>query len=119
METREQLSSNERRRFHRAFYRFEIFCILFRNWKKPPDDQSLSDASLEDMDSTYELDSMEKSSLFLSLFSPWEVEELACIRHYFYNYYRRMLHKFEPDLRDRNPNVDLSDDGKDSFFSPF
>lgn len=109
VEIREQLSSNERRRFHRAFYRFEIFCTLFR------DCQSLSDALLEDGDITPELDSTEKSSLFLSLFNPWEVEELACVRDYFYNYYRRMLHKFEPDLRDRNPNVDLSDDGNYSF----
>lgn len=107
----ELLSVNESRRFYRAFYRFEIFCTLFRNWKNPSDDESLSDASLEDEDSTYEIDSMEKSSRFLSLFSPWEVEELACVRDYLYNYYRRMLLKYEPDLRERNPNLDLSEDG--------
>ena len=111
----EQLSSHECGRFHRAFYRFEIFCNLFRNWKSSPDDEDLSDASYEDGDSSFEIDSMEKSSRFLSLFSPWEVEELACVRDYFHNYYHRMLHKFEPDLRDRNPHLDLSEDGKGSF----
>lgn len=53
---------------------------------------------------------MEKSSRFLSLFNQWEVEELACVRDYFYGYYRRMLHKCEPELHNRNPNLDLSED---------
>ncbi|KAF6220122.1 hypothetical protein HO133_003253 [Letharia lupina] len=106
----EQLSSNESRRFYRAFYRFEIFCNLFRNWDTPPDDESLPNASSEDGDSTSELDSIEKSSRFLGLFNPWEVEELACVRDYFCSYYRRMLRKFEPELRDRNPSLDLSED---------
>ena len=111
-----ELSSNESRRFSRAFYRFEIFCNLFRNWKPSSDDESIPNIIYEDGDSASELDSMEKSSRFLSLFNPWEVEELACVRDYLYNYYRRMLHKFEPDLRDRNPNLDLSEDGNCSFF---
>ena len=105
------LSANESRRFQRAFYRFEIFCNLFRNWKSPPADESLSDASNRGRESSSGLDSMEKSSRFLGLFNPWEVEELACVRDYFYNYYRRMLHKFEPELRERKPKLDLSDDG--------
>lgn len=113
----EQLSSNESRRFYRAFYRFEIFCILFRNSGNPPDHESLSDAASEDGDSTSELDAMEKESRFLSQFNPWEVEELACIRDYFYAYYRRMLNKFEPDIRETNSRLDLSEDGKGSFFT--
>ncbi len=111
----EQLSSHECGRFHRAFYRFEIFCNLFRDWKSSPDDENVSDAPYEDGDISFEMDPMEISSRFLSLFSPWEVEELACVRDYFYNYYRRMLHKFEPDLRDINPHLDLSEDGNGSF----
>ena len=110
-----QLSSNECRRFYRAFYRFEMFCNLFRNWKDSPDERDLSDALSASDDSTSELDSMEKSSRFLSLFKPWEVEELACVRDFFCNYYRRMLLKFEPEIRNRRPNVDLSEDGNCSY----
>lgn len=106
-----QLSSNECRRFYRALYRFEMYCNLFRNWKNSPDDGDLSDASSASDDSTSELDSAEKSSRFLSLFKPWEVEEIACVRDYFCSYYGRMLLKFEPDLRRRRPNIDLSEDG--------
>ena len=111
----EDLSMNESRRFYRAFYRFDIFCNLFRNWKTPPDDELLSNASNRHHENPFELEPLEKSSRFLSLFNPWEVEELACVRDYFFNYYRRMLHKFEPDLRERNPHLDLSEDGNDSF----
>ena len=107
----QELSINENRRFYRAFYRFDIFCNLFRNWKTPPDEELLSNAS---NDNPFELEPLEKSSRFLSLFKPWEVEELACVRDYFFNYYRRMLHNFEPDLRERKPNLDLSEDGNDS-----
>ena len=110
----EELSINESRRFYRAFYRFDIFCNLFRNWKTPPDDELLSNASNRHHENPFQLEPLEKSSRFLGLFSPWEVEELACVRDYFFNYYRRMLHKFEPDLRERNPHLDLSEDGNDS-----
>ena len=111
----EDLSINESRRFYRAFYRFDIFCNLFRNWKSPPDDELLSNASDRHHENPFQLEPLEKSSRFLSLFNPWEVEELACVRDYFFNYYRRMLHTFEPDLRERNPHLDLSEDGNDSF----
>lgn len=110
----EELSVNESRRFYRAFYRFDIFCNLFRNWESPPDDELLSDSSDED---PFELEPLEKSSRFLSLFNPWEVEELACVRDYFFNYYRRMLHQFEPDLREGKPHLDLSEDGNGSLLN--
>ena len=111
----EQLSPNEIRRFYRAFYRFEIFCRLFRDWDLPLAEQKSSDAPYRARGSTPELDSMEKSSRFLGLFNPWEVEELACVRDYFCSYYRHMLQKFEPDLRETHPNLDISEDGNGSF----
>ena len=111
----EPLSSDESRRFYRAFYRFDLFCTLFRNWKTPLDEADLSDGSLQDEGSTYELDPMEMSLRFFSLFTPWEVEELACVRDYLYNYYRRMLREYEPDLRERKPEYDISEDGNSSF----
>ena len=109
------LSVNESRRFYRAFYRFDIFCNLFRNWKASPAVELLSNASNRQLENPFQLEPLEKSSRFLGLFNPWEVEELACVRDYFFNYYRRMLHKFEPDLRERKPHLDLSEDGNGSF----
>ena len=111
----EQLSLHEIRRFCRAFYHFEIFCNLFRQRRDMTVEDNLRHASNEDEETVSEMDFIEKSSQFLSLFNPWEVEELACVRDFLYNYYRRMLHRFEPDLRERNPHLDLSEDGNGSF----
>lgn len=91
VERYEQRSSNKSRRVYHASYRFKIFCNLFRKRKSPPNDESLSDALLEDEDSTCELDAMEKASRLLSLFNPWEVEELACVVDCLSSYYRPML----------------------------
>lgn len=114
-----ELSSNETRRLYRAFYRFEIFCNLFRDRRESPIDGEPSDASRASKNGISELDSTAKSSRFLGLFNPWEVEELACVRDYFRNYYQRVLLKFEPNLRDRRPNLDLSEDGNGFLFNNF
>lgn len=42
-------------------------------------------------------------------------EEPACVRDSFYNYYRHMLHKHAPDLRNEKPHVHLSEDAHRSF----
>ena len=114
-----QLSTNETRRLYRAFYRFEIFCNLFRDRRESPIDEASSDASRASKNGVSELDSTEKSSRFLGLFNQWEVEELACVRDYFCNYYQRLLVKFEPDLRARKPNLDLSEYGNGSLCTNF
>ena len=114
-----ELSSNETRRLYRAFYRFEIFCNLFRDRRESPIDGEPSHASRASKNGISELDSTAKSSRFLGLFNDWEVEELACVRDYFRNYYQRVLLKFEPDLRDRRPNLDLSEDGNGFLFNNF
>ena len=114
-----QLSTNETRRLYRAFYRFEIFCNLFRDRRESPIDGEPSDASRASKNGISELDSTQKSSRFLDLFNPWEVEELACVRDYFCNYYQRVLLKFEPDLRERKPNLDLSEHGNGSLSTNF
>ena len=114
-----QLSTNETRRLYRAFYRFEIFCNFFRDRRGSPIDGEPSDASRASKNGISELDSTKKSTRFLGLFNPWEVEELACVRDYFCNYYQRVLLKFEPDLRDRRPNLDLSEYGNGSLLTNF
>ena len=114
-----QLSTNETRRLYRAFCRFEIFCNLFRDRTESPINGEPSDASRASKNGISELDSAEKSSRFLSLFNPWEVEELACVRDYLCKYYQRVLVKFGPDLRGRRPNLDLSEYGNGSLFPNF
>ncbi|TVY73585.1 hypothetical protein LSUE1_G006855 [Lachnellula suecica] len=58
------LSENERLRIDRAFYRFEIYCNLFRDFKNP----------------LFALS--EQRVVFFSRFSPWENEQLACVHEY-------------------------------------
>ena len=83
-------SPNELRRIHRAFYRYELFTRLFQE----PDiyleeqeerhrDRDLFKTRLAlQRNSIRSLDCQDKSFLFLVLFKPWEVEEIACVRDY-------------------------------------
>jgi hypothetical protein len=64
------LSPNEKRRIHRALYRYELFCILFASsmtFERP----------------YFEYDDI--ATLFLEALKEWEVEEIACISEYLFN----------------------------------
>lgn len=96
---RTALSPNEVRRIHRAFYRYELFTVLFRE----PDSYSAEqDERHRDRDpdrarlalqrdSIRSLDSQDKSFLFLALFKTWEVEEIACVRDYIAHRYDELF----------------------------
>ena len=74
------VSTTELCRIHRSLYRFELYCVLFRQRRQrngPPLDR---------------LSSEDQSIMFLSLYPPWEVEELYCIHDYLY---RRLSPPFE------------------------
>jgi hypothetical protein len=58
-------SQAEIERVERAFYRFEIYCTMFRYGQ-----------------ANYRFDISEQRRLFFSHFSPWENEQLACIHDY-------------------------------------
>ena len=58
------LSDTETARIIGAFYRFEIYCNLFRKSDKKQ----------------YSLD--DKTRMFFKGFSPWENEQLACVENY-------------------------------------
>jgi hypothetical protein len=73
----EALSDNERRRIYRALYRFELFRDLFPR-------ENSADTTPDDMEP---FDPMDISHLYLSLFHPWEAEEIACIREFFMDFY--------------------------------
>ena len=58
------ISKSELNRYQRAFYRFELYCNLYHDFKIPL-------ISLE-----------EQRVFFFSNFSPWENEQLACVHAY-------------------------------------
>jgi hypothetical protein len=60
------LSQAEIARIERAFYRYEIYCNVFRDYKHP----------------LYSLE--EQKEKVFSKFSPWENEQLACIHDYLF-----------------------------------
>jgi len=76
----EPLSHTEAVRIQRALYRYELFCSVF-----PPnpmrDHRFLSDP----------LDAQEKAHYLLSLYQPWEVEEMTCVHDYLMDVYRQIL----------------------------
>jgi hypothetical protein len=71
-----RMTSNERRRTFRAFYRFEIFMLLFDSWNV--------------MDEFY-LDQYRLSEDFTASFEPWEIDEMHCVRTYMYGAYTQIF----------------------------
>lgn len=61
-------------RIQRAFYRYELFCTMF-----PINNSTHSD------------DPMDISHLFLSIYEPWENEEIACIHDFLTDSYEVIL----------------------------
>lgn len=66
-----QPSASEIHRMERTFFRFEIYCNLFRKYK------TLSEKRFTPK---------EQMELFLKQFPPWEVEQLVCVRDYLLRY---------------------------------
>lgn len=63
------LSSSERARFQRAFFRYELYSLVF------PVDHSVLRHSLFSANLQF--------ARFLAHMEPWEVEEMSCVHHYF------------------------------------
>ena len=62
------LSSSEESRIRRTFYRFELYCNLFRKYRDKDD----------------RFDDREQRELYFDRYSPWENEQLACVHDYLY-----------------------------------
>ncbi|KAM0452610.1 hypothetical protein ACHAPV_009371 [Trichoderma viride] len=67
--TASALSSTERARFQRAFFRYELYCRVF------PVDHHARRRSL--------VPAHEQFTGFIARMAPWEAEEMTCIHHYF------------------------------------
>ncbi len=87
------LSHNEIRRIHRAFYHFELFCIVFKKLELHRNDPLISQT--EQM----AFDARGRCLLFLSLFEAFKMEELAIVRDFIMRCYHDMLLESELHLR--------------------
>ncbi|MCJ1256204.1 hypothetical protein MMC24_004024 [Lignoscripta atroalba] len=63
-------SMNEVCRIQRIFYRFELYCNLFREYNRRPRDKE------------HRFSAAEQERLFHRKFATWEIEQLACVRDY-------------------------------------
>lgn len=89
----EKLSSTEVHRFHRGFYRFQIICVLFGKRH----DQVFYNVQ-GGRNRVSERTRFAFLDQFLSIFDPWEVEEINCIVLYIFRYYHAMLEKTDFNL---------------------
>ena len=93
---RTSLSPNEVRRIHRAFYRYELFTVLFREPASYSEEQAERHRYPNpnryplavQRNSIRSLDNQDRSFLFFAVFRAWEVEEIGCVRDY-------MIHRYE------------------------
>ena len=103
------LSPDEVRRIHRAFYRYELFTVLFRKPELSRRDERLRRRDHErraarpalQRNSIRSLDFNDMSWLFLTYFNAWEVEEIGCIRDYLTYRYGELYKVFALDFMQR------------------
>ena len=89
------LSPNEVRRIHRAFYRYELFTVLFREMKSYQAEQAERHRDRDrdrfciafKRNPIKSLDTPDKSWIFLALYKTWEMEAIACVRDYIMHWY--------------------------------
>ncbi|KUJ18950.1 uncharacterized protein LY89DRAFT_582443 [Mollisia scopiformis] len=91
-------TSSEVARIQRAFYRFELYCNLFRDYENPP------------------LSLAEQKEFFFNKFAPWENEQLTCIHNYLFELVSEVYNEMvEHDVTFgyyRIPRADISEPGE-------
>lgn len=106
---RTSIPPNEVRRIHRAFYRYELFAVLFREPDLSLEEQTERHRDRDtgsvrlalERDSIRSLDTQDKSFLFFALFKTWEVEEIACIRDYITHRYDELYKECKSEVQER------------------
>jgi hypothetical protein len=89
----ENLSGSEKRRMYRAFYHLELFRALFIGVRNSRLSHPLANS----------FDTQDQSWLFLSIFEPWVVEEIACVCDYISNRYSELLRESYSELSKIRP----------------
>ncbi|KFG83078.1 hypothetical protein MANI_021512 [Metarhizium anisopliae] len=95
LQSREPPSRTEETRLMRAMYRFQLSCNLFGRGKHAPT-----------LNPPLGFESAEILRLFLCLFEPWEVEEIACINTFATEKYDRIFSDIRLDVHEENPKFD-------------
>ena len=82
----ETVSANESRRVRRALYRLELFCVLFGRsaFGRPGKSYNYSIKQSNSFEST------DEGVQFFAVFTPWEIEEIACVRDYAIEHYKSL-----------------------------
>lgn len=92
-----ELSPNEKRRIYRAFYRCELFRVLFDDTRRFRTDDN------------ERFDTMDQSFLFLYIFKTWEVEEMACVHDYMFRRHKEIYQECSSELTVLRPKKNLKD----------
>lgn len=85
---RNPTSKTEHVRLQRAFYRLHLYCCLFHSSDKP----GTNDRNHVQTSSNHQ------EGVFLSKLPPWEVEEIACVWHYFRGQLGKLFDELEDDF---------------------
>lgn len=93
------VSRAERKRIHRALYRFQIFCNLFSGKQYQ----------------TWELVADDIDRIFFCQFDPWEVEEMNCVFQWIKQRYDQVVAEVKWDFCPNNPKFE---DEVDFEFEP-
>ncbi|KAK9442410.1 hypothetical protein VB005_03470 [Metarhizium brunneum] len=95
LQSHEPPSRTEETRLMRAMYRFQLSCNLFGKGKHAPT-----------LSPPLGFESADILRLFLCLFEPWEVEEIACINTFVTEKYDRVFSDIRWDVHEENPKFD-------------
>jgi hypothetical protein len=119
------ISRCESHRVYRALYYFELYCLLFGS-HDPGSSPGLFDGGSPEYGQRVTLNYVENQfSLlrFFPLIASWEIEEIACIRHYVLNKYNEILQSCASELQQLELGVGnhafISTGQLNFSFSPF
>lgn len=92
-QSRELLSRTEETRLMRALYRFQLCCNLFGKGSHEPFRQP-------------SFQSVDILKIFICIFEPWEVEEIACIYTFAKDKYDQIFRDIRWDVHEENPKFE-------------
>ncbi|KAK3935654.1 hypothetical protein QBC46DRAFT_396979 [Diplogelasinospora grovesii] len=95
LQSHEPLSKAEETRLMRALYRFQLCCNLFGVGRHGTSRQA-----------TFRFRSVDILTIFICIFEPWQVEEIACIYTFAEEKYDQIFRDISWDVNEKNPKFD-------------
>ncbi|RDW79162.1 uncharacterized protein DSM5745_06014 [Aspergillus mulundensis] len=99
-----KFSALEKKRYFRAFYRFQTFCNLFGQTENPVDSGERPFVKSPWNRQYWEFEDDEVWKVFFGPFTPWEDEEFACLWQHFYDRIHAIYWEVSNDLEEHGPN---------------